>query len=399
MTVEARPHAKLRVLVVSHPCVAPAYRRKFDLVAESGEVDLRLIVPEAWPEEASLVRFDASSAPNWARSLPAAWEGYYTRYYYKGGLGEEMRSFAPDIVHVEEEPYSLCAGQVVRTMKRAAPTAKLIFRTSVSRDIRLKPIARPLLRYVERSVYRRTDHAFVLSAHAKEWLASRGYTGPTTTFPNGIDTRVYRDHGPDAGAAQRQAVGVPLSSYVVGYVGRLIAEKSIETMLDAVAGVPDAAALIVGDGSHRAALSAHVGRLGIGDRVWFTGSRPPAEVAKLMHAMDAFVLPSLTTPHWVEYFGRVLAEGMACGVPVIGADSGEIAGTIGDAGLLYPEGDAVALGERLARLRADAAFRDNLVAKGRARAESRFTWEVIASRTVEAYHATAQSGPLNHTPR
>jgi glycosyltransferase involved in cell wall biosynthesis len=389
MTGSGSSRPKLRVLVVSHPCVAPAYRRKFDLVAESGEVDLRLIVPEAWPEEASLVRFDASSAPDWMRALPSVWEGYYTRYYFKRGLDEEMRSFAPDIVHIEEEPYSLCAGQAVRTMKRHAPGAKLIFRTSVSRDIRLRWFARPLLRMVERRVYARTDRAFVLSAHAKEWLATRGYTGPTTQFPNGIDTRVYRDLGSDVGPEQRAALGLSASSYVVGYVGRLIAPKGIETLLDAVAVIPDGIALIVGAGPHRSALDAHIARLGIQDRVCFTGQRPPVEVAKLMHAMDAFVLPSLTTPTWVEYFGRVLVEGMACGVPVVGADSGEIAGTIGDAGLVFPEGDAGALGQHLARLRTDDTFRDDLIKKGRARAASEFTWEVIAARTVDAYRETA----------
>ncbi|MBT3270831.1 glycosyltransferase [Candidatus Poribacteria bacterium] len=389
MTDTERSGPKLRVLVISHPCVAPAYRRKFDLIAQSGHVELRLIVPEAWPEEATLVRFDAASAPDWMRSLPAAWEGYYTRYFYKRGLAEQMRSFAPDIVHIEEEPYSLCAGQVVRALKRHAPNAKLIFRTSVSRDIRLKSFAKPLLRAVERGVYRRTDRAFVLSAHAKEWLATRGYTGPTTTFPNGIDTRVYRDLGPDAGPEQREALGISASSYVVGYVGRLIPAKGIETLLDAVGAIPDAAALIVGDGPYRGALDAHVARLGIGNRVCFTGQRPPVEVARIMHAMDAFVLPSLTTPLWVEFFGRVLAEGMACGVPVVGSDSGEIAGTIGDAGLVFPEGDATALGEHLTRLRADDVFRNDLIAKGRARAESEFTWETIAARTAEAYCLTA----------
>jgi glycosyltransferase involved in cell wall biosynthesis len=392
MTNGASARPKLRVLVVSHPCVAPAYRRKFDLIDESGEVDLRLIVPEAWPEEAGLVRFDAATAPDWMRALPTVWEGYYTRYYFKRGLGEEMRSFSPDIVHVEEEPYSLCAGHVVRLMKRHAPRAKLIFRTSVSREIRLKWFARPLLRVVERSVHRRTDRAFVLSAHAKEWLATRGYTGPTTTFPNGIDTRVYRDLGPAVRETQREGLGIPSSTYVAGYVGRLIPEKGIETLLDAVAAVPDATALIVGDGPHRGALDAHVARLGITERVCFTGQRPPVEVAGLMHAMDAFVLPSLTTPEWVEYFGRVLVEGMACGVPVVGADSGEIAGTIGEAGLVFPEGDARALGEHLARLRADDAFRRDLVAKGRARAAAEFTWEVIAARTVEAYRETVRPG-------
>ena len=73
---------------------------------------------------------------------------------------------------------------------------------------------------------------------------------------------------------------------------------------------------------------------------------PSTEVPAVLRALDVLVLPSLTTPSWKEQFGRVLQEAMACAIPVVGSDSGEIPHVIGDAGLVTPEGDAAALRRR-----------------------------------------------------
>ena len=112
---------------------------------------------------------------------------------------------------------------------------------------------------------------------------------------------------------------------------------------------------IVGDGPQRAELERLIARRSLGDRVRLLRSVPPAEVAAQMSEMDVLVLPSRTTPVWKEQFGRVLAEAMACRVPVVGSDSGAIPEVIGDAGLTFPEGDADALAERLGRLMASPA--------------------------------------------
>ena len=76
--------------------------------------------------------------------------------------------------------------------------------------------------------------------------------------------------------------------------------------------------------------------------------------------LDCLALPSLTRPNWKEQFGRVLVEAMACQVPVVGSDSGEIPNLVGDAGLIVPEGDAAALAAALRRLRDDAVLRASL---------------------------------------
>ena len=62
---------------------------------------------------------------------------------------------------------------------------------------------------------------------------------------------------------------------------------------------------------------------------------PSDQVAVEMRKLHALVLPSRTTPRWKEQFGRVLIEAMACGVPPVGSDSGEIPHVIDDAGLVF----------------------------------------------------------------
>jgi len=88
----------------------------------------------------------------------------------------------------------------------------------------------------------------------------------------------------------------------------------------------------------------------------------------------------------------VLIEAMACAVPVIGSDSGEIPHVIGEAGLVFPEGDAAALCSHLQRLHDDPAERARLGQAGRARVLERYTMARIAAETVTLYRKIAGSG-------
>jgi glycosyltransferase involved in cell wall biosynthesis len=104
-----------------------------------------------------------------------------------------------------------------------------------------------------------------------------------------------------------------------------------------------------------------------------------------LRRLHALVLPSLTRPNWKEQFGRVLIEAMACGVPVVGSDSGEIPNVIGEAGLVFPEGDAEALRAALARLRDDRDLWGHLAVAGRARVLAEFTHAQVAQKTYRVY--------------
>jgi glycosyltransferase involved in cell wall biosynthesis len=88
---------------------------------------------------------------------------------------------------------------------------------------------------------------------------------------------------------------------------------------------------------------------------------------------------------------------MACEIPVIGSASGEIPAVIGEAGIVFPEGDPSALAERIASLAENPARRADLAARGRARALAHFTHKQIAAETFRVYRQmlTGQASPAS----
>ena len=146
--------------------------------------------------------------------------------------------------------------------------------------------------------------------------------------------------------------------------------KGLDTLIAAVAKLDiEYRLLIIGRGEYKAELVKDAERLGITDRIVWIDGMLPEKVPEYVNCMNALVLPSRTTPDWVEFFGRVLIEGMACEVPVIGSDSGEIPRVVGDAGLIFPEGDAEALADRIEQIVQNTSFANQLIQRGRARVQ------------------------------
>jgi glycosyltransferase involved in cell wall biosynthesis len=108
--------------------------------------------------------------------------------------------------------------------------------------------------------------------------------------------------------------------------------------------------------------------------------------------MSVLVLPSLTTPTWKEQFGHVLVEAMACGVPVIGSDSGAIPEVIGDAGLIVPEGNVDALADAIQSLISAPALRVDLAARGRSRVQAEYTNDSVARRLAAFWEGVIEEG-------
>jgi len=86
-----------------------------------------------------------------------------------------------------------------------------------------------------------------------------------------------------------------------------------------------------------------------------------------------------------EQFGRIIIEGMACEVPVIGSDSGEIPATIGKAGLIFKEKDTTDLKGKIEALTRDKNLRAMLAKNGRKRVLENFSWKVIAKKQHQVY--------------
>lgn len=304
----------------------------------------------------------------------------YARYLR--GVAPVLREFRPDIVFAIGEPSELSVAQVTALAQRVTPRAKLALFSfeNVHRDWRGFP--RMLRGRAERATLPRLDLIVACTQGARQVLIERGYPAERIrVIPPAADpARFFRRPAPELHA--RLAPG---GEFLVGYVGRLVPEKGVDVLVRALSHLPEEFALcVVGTGADEDRLRA-LGDAVAPGRVRWLGRMTAENVAEHLRAFDALVLPSRSIPTWQEQFGRVLVEAMMCGTPVVGSSSGAIPEVIGDAGLVFPEGDADALVECLRRLREDEALRAELVERGRARAAAEFTPTVMRDRLVQAF--------------
>lgn len=177
---------------------------------------------------------------------------------------------------------------------------------------------RPLTRGT-RALYRATERlgggTVAVSATVARRLHAWGIPERRVhVVPNGIDAAHFR-FDPAVRAATRAQLGLPEGTFVVGGVGRLVPGKSFDTLVRAVAALPDAHLLLAGDGPERDALRALARTLGAADRVHLAGAADGSagtDVAALLAAMDVFVSVARE-----ETFGLASVEALAAGLPVL----------------------------------------------------------------------------------
>jgi glycosyltransferase involved in cell wall biosynthesis len=368
--------------MLSKALVVGAYQRKLEALAALPDVELACVVPPAWGGQ-TLERAFLAGYRLVVR--PIRFNGNFHLFHFRG-LGQLIGAFRPDVVHVDEEPYNLATLLATREAVRAG--ARPIFFTWQNLD-RGYP---PPFSWIERYVYRHTPHAIAGNGEAEDVLRRKGYRGDVSVIPQfGVDPELFKP-GERPNASGR---------FRIGFAGRLIEEKGLFVLLDAVHRLRgDWQLRLFGSGPLRGAFSERVGALGLADRVTMEGAVASTEMPGRLAELDALVLPSLTRPNWKEQFGRILVEAMACAVAVVGSDSGEIPRVVGDAGLVVPEGDADALRSALEKLLTDRPLRLGLGRRGRARVLDRFTHERIAGQTAAVYRAVAaQAATVAAEPR
>lgn len=366
--------AKVRVTLISKACLVGAYQRKLEEIAAHRDIDLTAVVPPFWREGNRKVALERAHEAGYDLVVaPVALNGHFHLHFYPT-LSSILGRSRPDICHIDEEPYNLATYLAMRAAQRLG--AKTIFFTWQNLLRRYPPPFSTLEKYV----YRHADVAIAGNQEAAQVLRDKGYGGELAVIPQfGIDPALFRPR--------------PLSSqehrpFTIGYAGRLVEQKGLGTLVDALALLAGDWRLIVcGAGPMRQTLSTRLAKLGLAGRVRFCDHVSSEEMPRYLGMMDLLVLPSLTRPNWKEQFGRILIEAMACEVPVVGSSSGEIPQVIGDAGLIFPEGDAPALCERIRLLQHDETYRRALGAQGRARVLAHYTQAKIAADTVELYRS------------
>lgn len=360
----------MRAVLLSKALVVGAYQRKAEEIARLG-VDLTVLTPPSWRDRRGSQPAERIYTAGYAlRSIPVRFNGNFHLHHYPT-LSRELQRLRPDVVHLDEEPYNAATWLGMRAARRVGAAATFFAWQNLYRSYP------PPFRWFEQAVYRACPVALAGNRDAGDVLRRKGYAGEVVILPQfGVDPAIFAPGEP------RPAN----SPFAIGYAGGLLPEKGVDLLLRACAGLRGAWRLrIAGTGAEEPGLRAITEALGVGDRVEWVGRIPSDRMADFYRGLDVLVLPSRTLPNWKEQFGRVLIEAMACAVPVVGSDSGEIPHVIGDAGLVFAEEDQDGLAAHLQRLLNEPATRLRLGEAGRARVLVHFTMARIAAETVAVY--------------
>ncbi len=366
---------RVRVLRVSHASLTPALReRERTLVRRFPEIDLEVLTAERWHEGALEVEAIPDDLFPVTRSQTYLTNRIPLFVYDPRPLVTVLRRHQPHLIDLSQEPYSIACAEVITLCRYFAPQARIVIATAQN-ILRRFPFPFQLL---EQRAYAAAAAAYACSRTVREVLRAKGFWKPVPIIPFGVDLNLFRPRQMKADAS------APLK---IGFVGRMIAAKGLAVLISALAQIADLPwqLLLIGDGPERKGLEQRLAQYGLIQRAHIAGAVPYDQLPAYYQQMDLCVMPTQTTARVREQFGRVLIEAMASGVCVIGSTSGAIPEVIGDAGLVFPEGDAVALAAVLRRVLTDDQLRHTLAQAGRRRVEQHYTWDHVAEQMYALY--------------
>jgi glycosyltransferase involved in cell wall biosynthesis len=289
-----------------------------------------------------------------------------------------------DIVHDNQ---SLSYG--IWAIRQRVPTIATIHHPiTVDRDIAVKTVTSPWKKLKHRRWYsfigmqkrisRKFSHLITVSECTRRDI-SREFNIPAGRFrvvPNGINTDLFR---PLPGISRKKgriivtnSADIPLKGlyYLLQAVARLSSDHPVELV-------------VIGRPKKNGGVVKLIRRLGIGDRIRFTGRIGDEEFIRHYAQAAMAVVPSV-----YEGFGLPAGEAMACGVPVVSTTGGALPEVVGDAGILVPPSDPEALAGAIETLLRDQDLADRLGRAGHKRVLKHFTWKRAAEKTVAAYRET-----------
>jgi glycosyltransferase involved in cell wall biosynthesis len=302
---------------------------------------------------------------------------FYLHWY--PGLREILADFRPNVIDLWEEPWGAVSAHAVRVNRLMPNPARVICETEQNID---KKLPWPFESW-RTFTLKHTDHLIGRSQEAIDVARRKGFIGPATVVPNGVNVHAFRP------LTERDSIraALNLSGFVVCYIGRFVEEKGVLDLIDATSMCGDLVNVVfIGSGPLASAITSRAAACHISNRVRIVPQQQdPAELARWMNAMDVLALPSHTTRRWKEQFGRVIAEAGACGRPVIGTQSGAIPDVVGDGGIIVPERNPVALARAIDDLASNQDLRKLLGHNGYDTATSNFRWEAVARRMYDIY--------------
>jgi len=262
----------------------------------------------------------------------------------------------------------------------------ILYEMQNSGEFRATSWKRVLLRMRTRAMTRPMSSVIAISDFVKRQLVNGGLPeGKIVVRYLGVDTERFRPD-PDARREWAQRFSIPPDELILSTVSYLRPFKNPQVLIQACHELAKrqvkARLFVAGDGDMLPGLKSLSERLGVADRVHWLGN--VADPKTLLQASDIFLLASVG-----EAFGLVLAEAMACGVPIVGTRSGSLTEVVehGRTGLLSAPLDAVALADSVESLAKDGRLRKEMGTRAIEHVRRNFTVDLAVERTIHIYES------------
>jgi glycosyltransferase involved in cell wall biosynthesis len=380
----------MKLLVLGHAFMLAYVQKKYVAMKQRDPgLQLRLVVPTRMQDRFHFRAYEVHSALSPDEVVPlksrlAGWQAHMTYVHGPGRLASLLRNFQPDVIHIEEEPQALLSVETIFLQRLFAPKASVTLFTwdNILRDRKFPVgIAKSKLRRYSLS---RTTAVICGNQRSAELLRSEGYfRGSIENLPqSGLDVA---EHEPGKELKLRGELGLE-NSIVVGHVGRLVPEKGLALLVDALRGLQRYPwkLLLVGAGSLETEIRERW-MVEFPGRIVLVPAVSYEEVPRYLRCVDIFTLASYSTPTWKEQFGLSLAQAMLLGLASIGSTSGAIPEVLGPGGILFEEGQRDGLATALEVLLSSATRRQELGALGREFALRNYASESVAARYLDTF--------------
>lgn len=374
--------SRVRVLTIGHSYCVALNRALVRELARDRDFEITVAAPSFFHGDLRPIVMEPEPAGSPLRVVPidTRLSRFIHIFRYDGSaLRALIREGEFDVVHAWEEPYVFAGYQIARALKNSP--ARFCFRTAQSYVKRYPPP----FSYFERSVLARAQGWIAGASLVYEAMLSKGFPKDTGRVLNlAVDLAQFQPLLPAGRAQVLEELG--LQPPVIGFVGRLTPAKGLDVLMhamDKVGGSRPWSLLLLGSGEYKEKIQEWAARSGWSNRVQVKLAKH-AEVPRYLGSMDLLVAPSQSMKNWREQFGRMIIEAFACGVPVIGSDSGEIPFVIGDAGQVVAEADVAGWAHAIKQLLDSPDQRDDLKWRGLARA-SRYSTATIAKQYGDYY--------------
>lgn len=387
---------RMKLLVVGHSYVTAFAQSKYVAMKKlDRNLQIRIVIPPGIRHFSAKCAREVATGlkPEEVVSLRDMFGGSHMTYVLDPvRLALILREFCPDLIHIEEDPYSLIGVETVFIARIVCRQAKISF--FIWDNLDRKP--RFPLGFVKRvfSQYTLSRSSLVVCGNQEGQQLLHGpknYRGRSLVLPQvGLNPEEY-ETGPCA-ELRKQLLG-KYGEPLIGFLGRLIPEKGVILLLQALSLLQHLPwrLLIVGSGPLEEEIQKYWKTV-LGDRVVSLNALPFESVPKYLRCLDIFVLPSYGTAYWKEQFGVTLAQAMMAGVACVGSSSGAIPEVLGPGGIIFQEHSIESLAKVLEGLILSKEERGRLGEKGREFAMQHYTNHVVGGSCLAAFRNVIEMG-------